>query len=119
MGRKEIDPRSDSGNSLVRRAIEGLDAALNYATNALKAVPEVQLGTGEGGSGVGITVKAGAQNGQQQQQPQQEARSVTTRDVDGLAAGKLKTTVTTMFIRGGPAAERNRKSLQRSWRRRC
>jgi hypothetical protein len=29
----------------------------------LKTGPEVQLGTGEGGSGVGIIVKAGAENG--------------------------------------------------------
>lgn len=37
----------------------GFNAALSYASGALKSGPEVQLGTGEGGSGVGITQKAG------------------------------------------------------------
>ena len=36
-------------------------AALAFATGALKTGPEVQLGTGDGGSGVGIIVKAGAE----------------------------------------------------------
>ncbi|KAE9367661.1 hypothetical protein N431DRAFT_70914 [Stipitochalara longipes BDJ] len=42
-----------------KRDLTGFNAALNYATGALKSGPEVQLGTGEGGSGVGITQKAG------------------------------------------------------------
>ncbi|KAH8751475.1 hypothetical protein F5882DRAFT_420439 [Hyaloscypha sp. PMI_1271] len=42
-----------------KRDLTGFNAALNFATGALKSGPEVQLGTGEGGSGVGITQKAG------------------------------------------------------------
>jgi hypothetical protein len=42
-----------------KRDLTGSNAALSYATGALKSGPEVQLGTGEGGSGVGITQKAG------------------------------------------------------------
>lgn len=48
-----------------KRDLAGFNAALDFATGALKNGPEVQLGTGEGGSGVGITQKAGgaASNG--------------------------------------------------------
>lgn len=42
-----------------KRDLAGFNAALNYATGALKTSPGVELGTGEGGSGVGITVKPG------------------------------------------------------------
>jgi hypothetical protein len=45
--------------SRLKRDIAGFNAALAYASSALKTSPEVQLGTGEGGSGVGITQKAG------------------------------------------------------------
>lgn len=41
------------------RDLAGFNAALAFATGALKTGPEVQLGTGEGGSGVGIIVKPG------------------------------------------------------------
>ncbi|KAL3423833.1 hypothetical protein PVAG01_05580 [Phlyctema vagabunda] len=60
---KEIAPRvvpfSKDGVKSTKRDLAGFDRALNYAAAALKTSPEVQLGTGEGGSGVGITVKAG------------------------------------------------------------
>jgi hypothetical protein len=39
-----------------KRDLAGFNAALSFATGALTAGPEVQLGTGEGGSGVGIIV---------------------------------------------------------------
>jgi hypothetical protein len=51
----------DDDDSVSKRDVAGFNAALAYATAAMKTQPEVQLGTGEGGSGVGITVKpAGA-----------------------------------------------------------
>jgi hypothetical protein len=59
---KEIAPRVVKlvpNPASVKRDIAGFNAALNYATGALKISPEVQLGTGEGGSGVGITQKPG------------------------------------------------------------
>ncbi|KUJ19285.1 uncharacterized protein LY89DRAFT_488047 [Mollisia scopiformis] len=43
-----------------KRDLQGFNAALNFATGALSKGPTVELGTGEGGSGVGITVKPGA-----------------------------------------------------------
>lgn len=39
-----------------KRDLAGFNAALSFATGALTTGPEVQLGTGEGGSGVGIIV---------------------------------------------------------------
>lgn len=98
---KEIAPRvvpliSSTENS--KRDIAGFNAALNYATGALKTSPEVQLGTGEGGSGVGIIQKAG---GTPSAAAPKAARAV--EHVDALPARKMKTTVTTMFVRGGPA----------------
>ncbi|KAE9367656.1 hypothetical protein N431DRAFT_428983 [Stipitochalara longipes BDJ] len=45
--------------SAKKRDLAGFNAALNFATGALKTSPGVELGTGEGGSGVGITVKPG------------------------------------------------------------
>lgn len=59
---KEIAPRVVNlvpNPASEKRDIAGFNAALNYATGALKTSPEVQLGTGEGGSGVGITQKPG------------------------------------------------------------
>lgn len=90
---KEIAPRVVQlvKDATEKRDIAGFNAALNYATGALKTSPEVQLGTGEGGSGVGITQKPGTA----------AARDVLPRDE--LPAPKMKTTVTTMFVRGGPA----------------
>jgi hypothetical protein len=46
-----------------KRDLTGFNAALNFAAGALTTSPEVQLGTGEGGSGVGITVSPGASAG--------------------------------------------------------
>jgi hypothetical protein len=55
-----LEPRKDITDAGVeKRDLAGFDAALNYATAALKTSPGVELGTGEGGSGVGITVKPG------------------------------------------------------------
>lgn len=97
---KEIAPRVvplvKLSTENAKRDIAGFNAALNYATGALKTSPEIQLGTGEGGSGVGITQKAGGTTSA----PAKAGRSVEEREVP---ARKLKTTVTTMFVRGGPA----------------
>ncbi|KAF8849362.1 hypothetical protein BDZ45DRAFT_237330 [Acephala macrosclerotiorum] len=43
-----------------KRDLAGFNAALNFAAGALAKGPTVELGTGEGGSGVGITVKPSA-----------------------------------------------------------
>lgn len=58
----EIDEevKEEDSEKKVKRDLAGFNAALNYASGALKTSPEVQLGTGEGGSGVGITVRPGS-----------------------------------------------------------
>ncbi len=93
---KEIAPRVVKliKDSATERDITGFNAALSFATGALKTSPEIQLGTGEGGSGVGITQKAGTTAAQ-------EAAVVEARGE--IPSPKMKTTVTTMFVRGGAA----------------
>ena len=79
-----------------KRDITGFNAALNYASAALKTSPEVQLGTGEGGSGVGITQKAGGVTS-----PAKAAAA--KRQVSEEAPLKTRTVVTKMYVRGGPS----------------
>jgi len=125
---KEIAPRIVNlvpSAEKEKRDITGFNAALNYATGALKTSPEIQLGTGEGGSGVGITQKPGsaAASATSAEPAAAAAREVLQRDAssvtgelvardqalaeeanekrDESAATKMKTTVTTMFVRGG------------------
>ena len=93
---KEIAPRVlKLHQAAAKRDLQGFNAALNYATGALKTSPEIQLGTGEGGSGVGITQKPGGAPA--------TAAKPARREVEGrdLFSPKMKTTVTTMFVRGG------------------
>jgi hypothetical protein len=83
-----------------KRDIAGFTAALNYATGALTKGPEIQLGTGEGGSGVGITQKAGGVT------TTATAAAIPAREIvarEEVASPKMRTTVTTMFVRSGPA----------------
>lgn len=55
-----LAPRKDISDADVeKRDLTGFNAALNFGTGALTTSPGVELGTGEGGSGVGITVKPG------------------------------------------------------------
>ncbi|KAK0125606.1 hypothetical protein ONS95_000386 [Cadophora gregata] len=105
---KEIAPRVvQLHQAAAKRDLQGFNAALNYATGALKTSPEVQLGTGEGGSGVGIIQKAGGTPSATTPRPAR--RNVVDRD---LFSPKMKTTVTTMFVRGGslPASARSEDS---------
>lgn len=70
--------------SLVKRQTANFMSALAYASAALKTGPEVQLGTGEGGSGVGITQKAGGATSTTAAAPAKAnvtAREVEDRDV--------------------------------------
>ncbi|ESZ96095.1 hypothetical protein SBOR_3572 [Sclerotinia borealis F-4128] len=102
---KEIAPRivklerSDIEKA-AKRDIQTLNAALSYAAGAIKTSPEVQLGTEE--SGIGILVKAGSTANAA---AGTAAKVAMGKRENGVADSKLKTTVTTMFIRGGPAVE--------------
>ena len=56
---KEIAPRDPTITEApqpAKRDLAGFDRALQYAEAALTKGPVIQLGTGEGGSGVGIIV---------------------------------------------------------------
>ncbi|CAG8975971.1 hypothetical protein HYALB_00012306 [Hymenoscyphus albidus] len=56
----EAEVKAEVGAPVVsKRDIGGFNAALSYALGAVKVTPEVQLGTGEKGAGVGILVKPG------------------------------------------------------------
>ncbi|CAG8960033.1 hypothetical protein HYFRA_00013221 [Hymenoscyphus fraxineus] len=56
----EAEVKAEVGAPVVsKRDIGGFNAALSYALGAVKVTPEVQLGTGEHGAGVGILVKPG------------------------------------------------------------
>jgi len=52
-----------------KRDLAGFNAALNFATGALTSGPTVQMGTGEGGSGVGIIVSPPTAGGAEAARP--------------------------------------------------
>lgn len=52
----EVEKRQEGGLSKRQAAGSGFDRALTFAEAALVKGPKIQLGTGEGGSGVGIIV---------------------------------------------------------------
>ncbi|KAJ5054395.1 uncharacterized protein L3040_000669 [Drepanopeziza brunnea f. sp. 'multigermtubi'] len=55
----DVDHYTFDKRAAAKRDLTGFKAALAYSMNALMAGPEVQLGTGAHGSGVGIIQKAG------------------------------------------------------------
>ena len=55
----EIVAKRDDESDVEKRDLAGFNAALDFATGALKTNPGVQLGTGVEGSGVGIIVEPG------------------------------------------------------------
>jgi hypothetical protein len=96
---KEIAPRIVPMVKSEKRDITGFNAALKYATDAIKTTPKIQLGTEAAGTGIlqdaGISAPAAPA----------PAASNPARDVQiGAGEKKLRTTVTTMFVRGGPAS---------------
>ncbi|KAI0977388.1 hypothetical protein F4678DRAFT_12954 [Xylaria arbuscula] len=97
---KEIAPRKGSGQPKAKRDLQGFDRALTYAEAALTKGPIIQLGTGEGGAGVGIIVDnrptATAGTGE----------AAAKRDV--TPQPRRRTKVTRMYVqRGIPAAIQN------------
>ena len=102
---KEIAPRVVPfvKTAQEKRDINGFNAALKYATDALKTSPKVQLGTGAEGSGVGILQDAGISAPAAATAPQPAAAAGKRSEKREDGEKKLRTTVTTMFVRGGPA----------------
>jgi hypothetical protein len=91
---KEIAPRVIQlvKEGTEKRDINGFNAALKYASDALKNSPTIQLGTEA--AGVGIIQGAGVN----------AAKPGAAKRNELASSPKVKTTVTTMFVRGGPAA---------------
>ncbi len=102
IGKSSIGPRADTTrveerrDEIEQRDIAGFNAALNFAAGGLANGPTVELGTGEGGSGVGITVK-----------PATAAKAARERDVEEGEERRDLPTVTLMRVRslGGEAGE--------------
>ncbi|KAI1419787.1 hypothetical protein F5Y12DRAFT_193322 [Xylaria sp. FL1777] len=94
---KEIAPREGSEQPKAKRDLQGFDRALTFAEAALTKGPIIQLGTGEGGAGVGIIVDnrpgAAAPAGE------------NAAKRDETSQPRQRTKVTRMYIkRGIPAA---------------
>ncbi|KAK7750255.1 hypothetical protein SLS62_007772 [Diatrype stigma] len=99
---KEIEPRDPSITEApkVKRDLAGFDRALQYAEAALTKGPVIQLGTGEGGSGVGIIVdNTGGQIGEGAAEGAEEVGVAEKRDEASQPRRRAK--VTTMYIRRG------------------
>jgi hypothetical protein len=110
---KEIAPRVvplvKTPQEEEKRDINGFNAALKYATDAIKISPKLQLGTGAEGSGVGILQDAGISA------PAAAAKPAAAAGKRSEASEKkLRTTVTTMFVKGGPAPDQAGESVYRS-----
>jgi hypothetical protein len=54
-----LQKKSRRNNKQEKRSLASFRTALNFANKAQKNAPEVELGTGEGGSGVGVIVNPG------------------------------------------------------------
>lgn len=98
MGKAVLPRDNEESSNVNKRDLASFDRALKFAEAALVKGPKVQLGTGEGGSGVGIIVD---------NNPTAAARPGT-----GGAAAKRdlpssnKVKVTTMYVRSGiPSCE--------------
>lgn len=110
---KEIAPREEGETSNLAKRQTGFDRALQYAEAALVKGPKVQLGTGEGGAGVGIIVdnnpQAAARPGTGNTEgaavaapaaaPAQAAVAGLKKRRDLGLSQKVK--VTTMYVRSG------------------
>ncbi|CAG8976083.1 hypothetical protein HYALB_00002361 [Hymenoscyphus albidus] len=97
----EVVPEDEVPTLNSKRDINGFNAALKYASDAIKITPQIDIGTKEAGVGIlqrpGITAAAAA--GATRPAAAAPAGAHKKRD---LPARKLKTTVTTMYVRGGP-----------------
>ncbi|CAJ2507804.1 Uu.00g089900.m01.CDS01 [Anthostomella pinea] len=99
---KEIAPREDSESPVAKRDLEGFDHALTFAEAALTKGPTIQLGTGEGGAGVGIIVD---NNGGTVGEGTEAATAAATVKRDDASLPRRRTKVTRMYVkRGIPAS---------------
>lgn len=90
---KEIAPRLEEEQQKAKRDLAGFDRALTFAEAALTKGPIIQLGTGEGGAGVGIIVDNNAAAGGA------AAGGEAKRDETSLP--RRRTKVTRMYVKRG------------------
>lgn len=94
---KAVLPRDEESSNVNKRDLASFDRALKFAEAALVKGPKVQLGTGEGGSGVGIIVD---------NNPTAAARVGTGAAAKRDLPSSNKVKVTTMYVRSGiPSCE--------------
>lgn len=94
---KAVLPRDEESANINKRDLASFDRALKFAEAALVKGPKVQLGTGEGGSGVGIIVD---------NNPTAAARVGTGGAAKRDLPSSNKVKVTTMYVRSGiPSCE--------------
>lgn len=109
---KEIAPREEGETPSLAKRQTGFDRALQYAEAALVKGPKVQLGTGEGGAGVGIIVDNNPQAAARPGTGNTEGAAVAApaAPAEGAAVAGLKrrdlaasqkVKVTTMYVRSG------------------
>ncbi|KKY36722.1 hypothetical protein UCDDA912_g03306 [Diaporthe ampelina] len=111
---KEIAPRQEGETPSLAKRQTGFDRALQYAEAALVKGPKIQLGTGEGGAGVGIIVdnnaEAAARPGTGNTEAATPAAAAPATPAEGAAvtglkrrdlAASQKVKVTTMYVRSG------------------
>lgn len=92
----DVEKREGEETSNISKRQAGFDRALQYAEAALTKGPKVQLGTGEGGSGVGILVDNNVQ----------AASRIGTGAAKREVASSPRVKVTTMYVRSGiPSCE--------------
>ncbi|OCL13690.1 hypothetical protein AOQ84DRAFT_429263 [Glonium stellatum] len=98
----EVDSLVAEVTQWIKRDLAGFREALNFAREAMKNQPKVELGTGKEGSGVGVVVNAGvnvpaesAANGAPAPGAAERARARARREVVGEepAEGKGKMTL--------------------------
>ncbi|KAI5917557.1 hypothetical protein F4810DRAFT_716342 [Camillea tinctor] len=99
---KEIAPREDS-ESPKKRDLAGFDRALTFAEAALTKGPTIQLGTGEGGAGVGIIVDNTAGTVGESNARVAAANAGVKRDE--ASQPRRRTKVTRMYIKRGIPAD--------------
>ncbi|KAG9239070.1 hypothetical protein BJ875DRAFT_491906 [Amylocarpus encephaloides] len=117
---KEIAPRvirMEADKELLRRDLSGFNAALKYAAEAIKTTPEINLGTEASGVGIlqrpGISASQAGGAAAEAGEAAAVVRQPAARRVKRGGEPRLKTTVTTMFVRGGPAlADAEKRSIE-------
>lgn len=109
---EEADEEDEEESAdITKRDLAGFDRALRFAEVALTKGPKIQMGTGEGGAGVGMIIDnnptAAARPGKGEAEGgAREGKGKARKARRDVVGSNQKVKVTTMFIRSGiPACE--------------